>query len=76
VRDFSTLFFFLFPMKEKLMALSAGALLLAGSVLAAGTAPHAKMAARKSCPVTKACPASSCQSGTTGCPPRPGCCVK
>ena len=71
----------LFPMKQKLFALSAGALLFAGSVLAAGTAPHAatKAAARKSCPVTKSCPASVCQSvakAPTTCPPRPGCCMK
>ena len=68
-------------MKQKLFALSAGALLFAGSVLAAGTAPHAttKAAVRKSCPVTKDCPASVCQSARKApatCPPRPGCCMK
>ena len=68
-------------MKQKLFALSAGALLFAGSVLAAGTAPHAatKVAARKSCPVTKDCSASVCQSAgkvAKTCPPRPGCCMK
>ena len=70
-------------MKQKLLALSAGALLFAGSVLAAGSAPHAgaahKPAARKSCPNTKDCLASVCQvAGKTArvCPPRPGCSMK
>ena len=70
-------------MKQKLFALSAGALLFAGSVLAAGTTPHAgtahKPAARKSCPITKDCPASVCQSVSKAfktCTPRPGCCMK
>lgn len=69
------------PVKQKLFALSAGALLLAGSVLASGTTPPAatKAAARKSCPATKDCPASLCQSvakAPTTCTPRPGCCLK
>ena len=69
------------PMKRKLFALSAGALLFAGSVLAAGTNPHAatKPATRKSCPVTKDCPASLCQSDAKApktCTFRPGCCMK
>ena len=77
---------FLFPfspiaVKQKLFALSAGALLFAGSVLAAGTTPHAatKPAVRKSCPVTKDCPASLCQSDAKApktCTFRPGCCMK
>ena len=81
ISSFSALFSL--PMKQKLFALSAGALLFAGSVLAAGTAPHAgtahKPAARKSCPITKDCPASVCQSVSKApktCMPRPGCCMK
>ena len=69
------------PMKQKLFAFSAGALLLAGSVLAAGTKPATttRAAARKGCPVTKSCPASMCQptaGASAACPPRPGCCMK
>lgn len=83
---FSSFSYSLIPMKQKLFALSAGALLFAGSVLAAGTTPHAttKPAVRKNCPVTKDCPASVCQSSAKAsvaktpktCTPRPGCCMK
>ena len=68
-------------MKQKLVALSAVALLFASPVLAAGTVSHGgtKPASPKNCPITKNCPASVCQSVgkvVKTCPPRPGCCMK